>query len=126
MGHGLCSDLLDRTVIGHSVLLGAPVHKELHRVLTAKFHVPADLWQELASRLREFEQMPSATVPLSVAVPDPDDVPILACAVAAKADVFVTGDKALLDLIKVNDMPILSPRQLWTQLSGIKDSPGRK
>ena len=96
MGHGLCRDLLDRAVIGHSVLLGKPVFEELHRVLASKFHVPADLWRELASRLREFEQMPAADAPLSVAVPDPDDIPILACAVAAKSDVFVTGDKALL------------------------------
>jgi predicted nucleic acid-binding protein len=53
-----------------------------------------------------------------MAVSDPDDAPVLACAVATKADVFVTGDKALLDLGEIEDMPILSPRQLWQRLSG--------
>lgn len=118
MGHGLCRDLLDRVVIEHTVVLGVPVREELHRVLTSKFRVPADLWGQLASKLREFEQAPSADIPLSVSIPDPDDVPVLACAVSAKANVFVTGDKALLDLRRIDDMPILSPRQLWQKLSG--------
>lgn len=122
MGHGLCRDLLDRAVIGHSVLLGAPVLEELHRVLTAKFRVPADLWRELESRLSELDQIPAATVPLGVAVPDPTDVPILACAVSANADVFVTGDKALLELREVEGIPILSVRQFWQKLAGLEES----
>lgn len=118
MGHGLCHDLLDRALIGHAVLLGAPVHEELYRILTSKFRVPADLWRELDMKLREFEQAPSATTSLDTPIPDPDDIPILACAVAAKVDVFVTGDKAVLDLKTVEGIPILSPRQLWQKLAG--------
>lgn len=121
MGHGLCRDLLDRAVIGHSVLLGAPVLEELHRVLTAKYRVPADLWRELESRLSELEQTPAATVLLGVAVPDPTDVPILACTVSAKADVFVTGDRALLELREVEGIPILSVRQFWQKLAGLDE-----
>ncbi|EQD36000.1 PilT protein domain protein [mine drainage metagenome] len=119
MDHGLCHDLLDRILIEHTVLLGAPVYEALHRILTSKFRVPAELWHQLESGLRAFEHAPSVATPLDVPIPDPDDIPILACAVAAKADVFVTGDKALLDLCKVEDMPILSPRQLWQKLSGL-------
>jgi putative PIN family toxin of toxin-antitoxin system len=118
MGHGLCHDLLNRALIGHTVLLGTPVHEELHRILTSKFHVPAELWRELDLKLREFEQAPSVTTSLDTPIPDPDDVPILACAISTKADVFVTGDKALLDLRKIEHMPILSPRQLWQRLTG--------
>lgn len=119
MGHGLCRDLLDRAVIGHTVLLGAPVREELRKVLTSKFRVPADLWRELESKLRELEQAPSGALSLSVAVPDPTDIPVLASAVAAKADVFVTGDKALLDIGSIEHMPIVSPRQLWQRLAGL-------
>ncbi len=120
MGHGLCHDLLDRALIGHVVLLGAPVREELHRILTSKFRVPANLWREMDMKLREFEQAPPAIAPLSASVTDPDDAPILACAVAAKADAFVTGDKALLDLSAVEGVPILSPRQCWQTLTGLK------
>jgi uncharacterized protein len=118
MGHGLCRDLLDRLLIEHTVVLGAPVQVELHRILTGKFRVPAELWRELESRLRELERASATNIPLDTPVPDPDDIPILACALAAKADVFVTGDKALLDLKNIEDMPIVSPRQLWQRLSG--------
>ena len=117
MGHGLCRDLLDRAVFEHVVVLGAPVHEELHRVLTSKFRVPASLWRELDISLREFEQAPPASIPLAVAIPDPDDIPVLACAIAAKIDLFVTGDKALLDLGQVEGLPILSPRGLWMKLT---------
>ena len=117
MGHGLCHDLLDRIIIEHSVLLGAPVHEELHRILTSKFHVPESLWRELETQLLEFESAPAANIALDVQIPDPDDVPVLCCAIAAKADIIVTGDRALLALGTVVNIPILSPRQLWQRLT---------
>ncbi len=123
MGHGLCHDLLDRILIEHTVLLGAPVYEELHRILTSKFRVPAELWRQLESGLRAFEHAPSVETPLNTPLPDSDDIPILACALAAKADVFVTGDKALLDLRMVEELPILSPRQVWQRLSGLRLPP---
>ena len=123
MGRGLCSDLLDRAIIDHTVLLGAPVQEELHRILTLKFNVPPDLWRKLALRLRDFEKTPAAIILLGTHVSDPDDIPILACAVAAKADVFITGDQVLLDLVKIHTMPIRSPRQTWTYLTDIKHPP---
>jgi len=121
MGHGLCRDLLDRVLLEHTVVLGAPVRDELHRVLASKFRVPANLWRELDMRLCEFEQAGASDVPLTVAIPDGDDVPILACALAAKVDAIVTGDKAILELVDVDGLPILSPRQLWQKLSGLDD-----
>jgi predicted nucleic acid-binding protein len=52
-----------------------------------------------------------------VSLPDPDDEPIVASALAGKAQVFVTGDKALLELGSVEDLPIVSPRQFWEMLA---------
>jgi putative PIN family toxin of toxin-antitoxin system len=49
---------------------------------------------------------------------DPDDDWIIACAVAGDADVIVSGDRDLLDLIQVNRIPILSARQFLTLLQG--------
>jgi predicted nucleic acid-binding protein len=62
---------------------------------------------------------------MGVAIPDPTDVPILACAVSANADVFVTGDRALLELREVEGIPILSVRQFWQKLAGL-DEPDKK
>jgi putative PIN family toxin of toxin-antitoxin system len=49
---------------------------------------------------------------------DPDDDWVIACAVAGDADVIVSGDRDLLDLIQVNRIPILSARQFLTLLQG--------
>jgi predicted nucleic acid-binding protein len=57
-------------------------------------------------------------------IKDADDIPILACAIAGKADVFVTGDKELLGLRKIEDLAIVSPRELWNQLAGLE--PGKR
>jgi putative PIN family toxin of toxin-antitoxin system len=42
---------------------------------------------------------------------DIDDDPILATALAAKADAIVTGDQDLLVLKEFDDIPILNPRE---------------
>ena len=49
---------------------------------------------------------------------DPDDDWVIACAVAGNADVIVSGDRDLLDLIQVNRILILSARQFLTLLQG--------
>jgi predicted nucleic acid-binding protein len=49
--------------------------------------------------------------------PDPDDNFILAAAVAAKADLIVSGDKNhVLDLGEVEGIPIVSPREALERL----------
>jgi predicted nucleic acid-binding protein len=39
--------------------------------------------------------------------------------------VFVTGDKELLDLRRIGNLPIVSPREMWLQLMGVEE-PKRK
>jgi len=117
VGHGLCRDLLDRLLIGQEVVLGEPVREELRRILISKFRVPGELWRELERKLGEFEQAPPARIKIEAVISDRTDVPILACALAAGADVFVTGDAELLALGKVGNLPVLSPRELWNRLA---------
>jgi predicted nucleic acid-binding protein len=44
---------------------------------------------------------------------------------AGRAVAFVTGDKALLELSGMENVPILSPRQLWQKLAGL-ENPGAR
>lgn len=116
MGHGLCHDLLDRLILEHTILLGEPVRDELRRILTDKFKIPPALWQELESRLEALGHAPAVDEPrVDVRIADQADVAILACAVAAGADLIVTGDHELLDLGAIEEIPIVSPRQCWTR-----------
>ena len=51
------------------------------------------------------------------ALPDPDDEAIIASALAGQAEVFITGDKALLELQRIEKLPVMSPRQFWEVLA---------
>lgn len=53
---------------------------------------------------------PAAIAP--VIVEDPDDDAVLACAVAARAGVIVSGDSHLLDLKEYEKIPIVTAAQL--------------
>jgi uncharacterized protein len=48
---------------------------------------------------------------------DPDDAAVLACALAARADLIVSGDADLQTLGRYQDIPILSPAECWRRLS---------
>ena len=47
---------------------------------------------------------------------DPDDVHVLACAVSAKADAIVTGDKDLLTLKSFEGIPIIDAAEALKRL----------
>jgi uncharacterized protein len=116
-GRGLCDELFSRLLTsGHEVLLGEPVAREFVRIAKEKFAVaPSDLSFALEV-LRRQTVVPAAGGERS-GIPDPDDAPIVACALAAGAEVFVTGDKMLLALEGVDGMAIVSPRACWERLS---------
>ena len=47
-----------------------------------------------------------------VVIADPDDDAVLACAIAARAEAIVSGDKHLIDLAEYDGIPILTAAQL--------------
>jgi uncharacterized protein len=47
---------------------------------------------------------------------DPDDDQVLACALAAKADLIVSGDRHLLDFQQYQDIPIVTPADALKRL----------
>ena len=116
---GLCSEVLESTLHDHELLTCDAVLNELERVLLTKLHVPGSVTDEFLALLREEGQLIEDQQTPSIPIADADDVPIIACALGGKADVFVTGDKALLDLREVDGLRIVSPRDLWMQLAGL-------
>ena len=115
---GLCAEVYELAALNHQLIIGEPVIGELLRILAGKLRVPPEKLAKLQKELDEFERAPAPDAPLPGSIRDPADAAVLACAIAAKADVFVTGDKELLDLRKIRNMPIVSPRELWRRLSG--------
>lgn len=115
---GLCAEVYELTALNHQLAIGEPVLGELLRVLGGKLRVPPEKLAKLQKELKEFEWAPASDALLAGSIRDPADAAVLACAIAAKGDVFVTGDKELLDLREFRNMPVVSPRDLWRKLAG--------
>jgi putative PIN family toxin of toxin-antitoxin system len=116
---GLCSEVLESVLHDRELLIGDPVLTELERVMLSKFRLPKTIAAEFVALLRQEGQLVQAETPPSVRIKDPDDIPVVACAIAGGADLFVTGDRTLLDLQEIDGIPVVSPRQLWVRLAGI-------
>ena len=118
---GLCSELLESIIHDHELLTCQPVLSELERVLADKLNLPdrviAGFLDLLKAEGRVVESRGNPAIPIK----DAADIPILACAIAGEADVFVTGDRELLDLRRIGNLPIVSPRELWRQLMGVEE-----
>ena len=121
---GLCCELLESVIHDHELLTCKPVLQDLERVLSEKLRLPETVVAGFLALLKaEGTVVESRKIP-PIPIKDADDIPVLACAIAGKADVFVTGDKELLDLRKIEDLAVVSPRELWNQLAGLE--PGKR
>lgn len=113
---GLCADVLREVLTSHELLTSAQVLSELKRVLRTKFGVAQDLIDDFISLMREDTVLAEPGQLPTVEIQDQDDLPILSAAISAEADVFVTGDKEILDIGRIEKLAILSPRQFWEKL----------
>lgn len=120
---GLCSELLESIIHEHVLLTCQVVLDELVRVLADKFLLPQPVTAGFLGLLKTEGRIVASQEALSISIKDAADISILACAIAGEAEVFVTGDRELLDLKQVKALPIVSPRQLWLELAGLE---GRK
>lgn len=111
---GLSADVFRLILVEHTFMTGEVVLEEFERVLSLKFKVHDSVIEDLLNLLRRYhvEPKPEKLIPLPES--DPDDQWILTSAVSAQADVLITGDSDLLDLVtEVHKPTILNPRDLW-------------
>jgi putative PIN family toxin of toxin-antitoxin system len=110
----LCTDGIRLVLAEHELITADVVLNELKRVLKNKIHLPGEQIQEILTFLESQTIQPKPTSPSSIPVCDEDDQWVLASALAAKADVFVTGDKDLLDVAnEVSGLTITDSRGFW-------------
>jgi len=105
---GLCEALLDHAMEKHEVLTAPLVWEELRRVLVKKLRFNK---AELA--MARFALADAEWVDDAPASAGNNDRRLIAAAAAARADLFVTGDKALLERGQAGAMRIVAPRQAW-------------
>lgn len=64
----------------------------------------------LVQYIKQVTVIHAASIPPTV-IDDPDDDAVLACALAAQADLIVSGDSDLLDLTQYQGIPIVPPAE---------------
>lgn len=114
---GLSADVVRLLMAEHELLTGEVVLEEARRVLTEKFGVPEEKAGEIDRLLRRHhvEPVPDAGPPVEVR--DPNDEVVLASAIAAEAEILITGDSDLLDVAdQVKSLRIMTPRTFWEKI----------
>jgi putative PIN family toxin of toxin-antitoxin system len=119
---GLSADVVRLLLAEHELLTGEVVLEETRRVLTEKFGVPDEKADEIESllRRRHVEPVPDSEPPVEVR--DPDDEIVLASAIAAGAEILITGDKDLLEVadeaesLSAESLRVMTPRTFWEEV----------
>lgn len=114
---GLCTDLYERLLTGHEIVIGEPVIIEVLDILQRKFRANSALLIKVEAELRLLRVIPAQAVAPALPIRDVDDPWIIACALQAEVDCFVTGDAELLALERVGNLPVISPRVCWEKWS---------
>ena len=125
IARGLCADLVGAAMAAHDggsieVLTCPAVVVETQRLLRDKFHANDAQWLTTDTVFGRLAMVEDGAVGIPSDFPDPDDWPIIVAAVEAGADLFITGDKALLELGEVDGLPIVTPRMAFLKLRGLE------
>jgi putative PIN family toxin of toxin-antitoxin system len=113
---GLCAEVLELVLLDHELILGRNVLRELEKALREKVKLPVVRSIEIIDFVSsEATQIVDKAEPASVNV-DAADALVLGEALTSHADLFVTGDAALLRLATIGALKIVSPRRFWEVL----------
>ncbi len=113
---GLCSDVLREILVSHQLVISSPLIAELKNILHAKIGAPPDIISDFLELLTQDSVLPEKTTLIDINIRDKDDIVIISTALNGNAEIFVTGDKELLELRMVQSMKIVSPRKFWEAL----------
>jgi putative PIN family toxin of toxin-antitoxin system len=110
---GLCADVLREVLVSHQLVISSPLLNELTNILHSKFGIPFDVITEFIEILNQDVILSGQSESAVIDIQDQDDVIILSTALSGGAELFVTGDKEILALGKIQHMEIVSPRKFW-------------
>jgi uncharacterized protein len=114
---GLCADVFRAVLSAHQLVTCAQVIQEVRRILRIKFGVPEPLIAEYLELIGQEAIMAESEDLPDLPIQDQDDAEIVAAAIAAGAQVLVTGDHELQSLKNIGKVRILSPRAFWEELT---------
>ncbi len=108
---GRADEALGRVLEGRAhLILSKAIINELLEVLSRKFERDKEALSRVAVFLSEIGEMVHPHRKLSVLEDEPDNR-ILECAISGKAELIVTGDRAMLNLVKYDEIIIVSLKE---------------
>lgn len=110
---GLCADLFRDVVASHELVVSDYILAEVHEKLVLKIKVAPAVADGIRDLLTPFAASPESTPEVKEPIRDPDDVPIVAFALAVGADALISGDRDLLDVASALPLQVLSPREFF-------------
>lgn len=113
---GLCADVLREILLAHELVLSTPLLAELKNILHTKIGIPQEIISDFIDVLTQDSTLSENSKLIDIDFNDKNDILILSTALNGNAELFVTGDKELLELGKIQTMRIVSPRQFWEKL----------
>lgn len=122
---GIPSRVLQACVDGdHSLVVSLTVYAEYQQVgreLGRRYPQRKEVWEAILTHIATHAMHVDAQ-PLSIQVSnDADDDHFLACALAARPCLIVSGDKHLLDISGWSEIDVLTPRQFYDRHIKQKD-----
>jgi putative PIN family toxin of toxin-antitoxin system len=115
IARGACSDVFERVVNEHELILSPFILEEFERAMTRKFGLDNDRVTRAVALLRRLAVVVEPDPLESPVCRDPDDDQILALVREEGVRVLVTGDNDLLILGAFDGVPIISPREFLTR-----------
>ena len=115
LARGLCADLLRLVLTEHTLVCSEVVLDEWREVLRRKVKLPPAQIEAIETFLCDQPIAPRPKTTLQLGLVDADDEWVVASAVLAKAELFVTGDQGVLACTNP-PLPLVNPRGCWERL----------
>jgi putative PIN family toxin of toxin-antitoxin system len=110
---GVCAELLEDLLLHHELVTSEFILEELGRKLLEKFGFPKREADQVAAFLRRVAVVVTPPNMPSDVCRDPTDVPVLGTAVGGECALLVSVDRDLLDMQRINEIPIIRPGEYW-------------
>ncbi len=110
---GVCAELLEDLLLHHELVTSDFILEELARKLRVKFGFPQRDVLQVSAFLRRTGIIVSPMELPADLCRDPSDIPVLGTAVAGECAFLISVDRDLLDMQKINDIPIIRPGEYW-------------
>ncbi len=110
---GLCADVIREILVSHQLVVSGQLIAELKNILHTMIGIPQKIISDFVALVMQDSILSENTELINIDIKDKDDIIILSTALHGNAELFVTGDKALLEMGKIQSMRIISPRKFW-------------